>query len=882
MPSPGENFAVYAGLSMGCAAGGQTAGSVARRDTTIVRLLAHRLALVVCCLTPVLIDRVALADGGGDGGGQWRDRNGQIQGVPGAKGGAGVTGASGGNAPNLPSPGPDLSGTNAAGGGGGAPGYIGSAGNGGYGILLGEEQNSISQVSTWIQLQSPGGAGGTVANPNGQDGYTVVTGWNGNHVLIQGGSGGGGGGGFAGFVGVLGNAGILTGGNGGNGGAAAGLGITGGGGGGSGGYGAVVTGGGIQSNAGTITGGNGGNGGAGHVEFPFRGGPLPDGLAGSGGGGILFAPSASGAHFTNTGTITGGNGGSNPQRARAAGGAGIDVQATGMLIDNQNLIAGGSPGGGNGINGNQLTVINSGTITGAIGISGSNLAILNSGTIAGSTAAVAFTGGVNTLTLLPGAVVSGPITAGSADTLILGSNGSGTGSVSLPQGFGTIRVNAPGAVWTLNGVTTAATSWQFNAGVAAIRDDSAFGDGAGKLTFNGGTLRYTTSFDSEVGITLNPGGGVLDTGSFEVILRGDIGGSGGFTKTGSGILNLAGNNTYTGNSLVSGGTLIGDTSSLRGNIVDNAAVVFRQLSDGTYAGNLSGTGSLTKFGTGTLTLTGHNTYSGATVIFEGTLRAGAVGSLSPNSDFNLASGTTLDVNGFDNTVRSIFGDGTIALGNSALTFGAGNSDILFSGIVSGVGGSLVKVGTGTLTLTGANTYSGGTTINGGTLLLASDGSLGAATGALAFGGGTLRYQAAIDLTRLVTLNAGGGTFDTNGFTVTLGGLIGGAGGLTKDGAGTLVLTNGDRNSYTGATKIKAGTLRADTSNALGVASAVTVMAAPTSCWATTRRSRSARWPVPETSISVISASRSASTTPARPTLGSFRTQEACARPALAS
>jgi autotransporter-associated beta strand protein len=77
----------------------------------------------------------------------------------------------------------------------------------------------------------------------------------------------------------------------------------------------------------------------------------------------------------------------------------------------------------------------------------------------------------------------------------------------------------------------------------------------------------------------------------------------------------------------------------------------------------------------------------------------------------------------------------------------------------------------------------------------------------------LQFLSGFSTTRAVTLNAGGGTFDTNGNDATLGGPISGAGGLTKIGAGTLTLAGG--NSYSGGTALNAGTLAVGSSNALG-------------------------------------------------------------------
>ena len=125
-------------------------------------------------------------------------------------------------------------------------------------------------------------------------------------------------------------------------------------------------------------------------------------------------------------------------------------------------------------------------------------------------------------------------------------------------------------------------------------------------------------------------------------------------------------------------------------------------------------------------------------------------------------------------------------------------------------GVFLKTGSSTWTLTGSTTAVTPWMINQGTLVVSADNNLGAASGGLSFGGGTLQFLAGFTSNRGVTLNAGGGTFDTDGNNVTLSGVIAngnGAGALTVASTvagGVLTLTN--TNTYTGATTINGGTL----------------------------------------------------------------------------
>jgi len=215
-------------------------------------------------------------------------------------------------------------------------------------------------------------------------------------------------------------------------------------------------------------------------------------------------------------------------------------------------------------------------------------------------------------------------------------------------------------------------------------------------------------------------------------------------------------------------------------------------------------GTLTKVGTGTLTLTGANTYSGGTN-FNG-------GIIAVISDANLGKGAL----SFDGGTLEALAAGDGIISNKTITLNAGGGTFLadtgtfsiLSGIImdpiEGPSGSFTKVGTGELTLSGMNTYSGGTNINGGILAVSSDGNLG--TGPLSFNGGTLEALAGLTSDKAITLNPGGGTFlADSGTTSTLNGVISGAGSWTKNGLGILILTAA--NTYSGGTTISAGTLQ---------------------------------------------------------------------------
>jgi autotransporter-associated beta strand protein len=123
-------------------------------------------------------------------------------------------------------------------------------------------------------------------------------------------------------------------------------------------------------------------------------------------------------------------------------------------------------------------------------------------------------------------------------------------------------------------------------------------------------------------------------------------GRGSLTKAGGGTLVLSGANSYTGGTTVTSGTLEGDTTSLQGQIGNNATVAFNESGSGTYSDLMFGSGQLRKIGAGTLTLSGANSYRGATTVSTGALyvegnQASATGSVTVDQGATLGGKGTI-------------------------------------------------------------------------------------------------------------------------------------------------------------------------------------------------------------------------------------------------
>ena len=278
----------------------------------------------------------------------------------------------------------------------------------------------------------------------------------------------------------------------------------------------------------------------------------------------------------------------------------------------------------------------------------------------------------------------------------------GTVALGVPVTAHNLTFNTSGYIVNGSTLTLGGVSPSFgvvSAGTATLGSIIA---GTAGLTQTGpGTLIFTGANTYSGGTTISAGtlqigaggttgsilGNVVDNGvlafnrSNALTYAGVISGTGTLTQAGTGTTTLTGANTYTGGTTISAGTLQigagGTTGSILGNVLDNGVLAFNRSNALTYAGIISGIGSVTKSGAGTLQLGN--------------------------------GGTTGSV------VGNIVDTGALVINRSNL--------LTYGGVISGTG-TLTQAGTGTTILTGANIYTGATTISAGTLQIGNGGTTG--------------------------------------------------------------------------------------------------------------------------------------------------------------
>jgi autotransporter-associated beta strand protein len=332
----------------------------------------------------------------------------------------------------------------------------------------------------------------------------------------------------------------------------------------------------------------------------------------------------------------------------------------------------------------------------------------------------------------------------------------GAGTLSLTHADN--NTTFPGALTVNNGVLELGGAGRFNAGSY---------NGAISLSSNSSVLQIATSANQT--------------------LSGAISGSGSLIKSGAGTLTVSGSNSYSGETTVNGGKLnVNANMTLTGTVTVNGG----ELGTGngsTLTNNGGGfvlTGSsaaaaVVLAGSGGLTVSSPDarlwaqaTYSGATTVNSGTLNICGYGGISTSSAVSIASGATVNLTSFyapeniNRTIGGLTGAGVLHGNGGTVTVNKASGTDTFSGVISG-GTGLIKEGTSTLALAGANNYSGATTVNAGLLKVVSGGSISSSS---------------------TTVN-NGGTLDVGG---TAGSVLVNSGGLLKGSgsAGAITLQSG--------------------------------------------------------------------------------------------
>lgn len=353
---------------------------------------------------------------------------------------------------------------------------------------------------------------------------------------------------------------------------------------------------------------------------------------------------------------------------------------------------------------------------------------------------------------------------------------SGSGDV-IKTGDGTVNFTA---VNTYSGSTLISAGKLQISATHGLPNTSGVTVAAGATLELNGVLVRIDSLDGAGDILLTTGFGNLFTGDADDHeFSGNISGSGGLQKYGSGTLTLTGDNSNNSMTVVEG-TLRGDIDSFATGYLGTSAgasIDFDQSTDATWAGALSGDGTFNKLGAGNLTLTGaSSSFTGEAVVSAGTLTlANASQTLGNTATVTVDSGATLDLGTVSETIGTLnLTGGTVTASGGILSADTFNveSGTLSAGLAGKTGtSSLTKTTTGTVTLTTNATHTGATDVQAGILALSGASAKLTATSAL-----TIGDSATASLT-----GSGGGTV-TNTGTLTLGNTSSGDGTLSLSGA----------------------------------------------------------------------------------------------------
>jgi fibronectin-binding autotransporter adhesin len=370
-------------------------------------------------------------------------------------------------------------------------------------------------------------------------------------------------------------------------------------------------------------------------------------------------------------------------------------------------------------------------------------------------------------------------------------NASGT-----PLGVGTYRL-----------ITQASGSITSGGGYAALISGSgAVGGSSAAIVVSGGNVDLVIDIYVPKNLVWSGTGANWDVGSTADWLNGAI----------ASVFNNSDNVTF--NSVGAANPIV----NLVGTVAPATVTVDTGANGYTFSGSgqVAGTTALKKINAGTFDLQTVNTYAGGTVVSNGTLRIGANNAISSTGSGDVAvySPGSIDLNGFNNTINGLSGNGTVDVtsgGASILTVGNNDNSGTFSGPLQNASGTLalVKAGLGSQTLSAANTLAGGVTLSGGTLVAANPGALG--TNIATVNAGTLELPNSIQIGGL----AGAGGVVANNTTATTntividGGNTATFGGSVVDGSGggglAVKILSGSQtfsaiNTYSGGTIVGSG------------------------------------------------------------------------------